>query len=161
MVRTTLPIFSRDARFLEEKTMKYNLRPATPDDLDELEIRYEQVMKPYVELTHRWDPDHFRKNFDSSHSQIITINGQNAGLLTFKETRFLIQLLDIQLWPEFQKLGIGTAILTGLTDRADRLGLPITLRVLNGNPAKSLYERLGFQKTEDLENAVAMKRNPQ
>ena len=141
--------------------MKYNLRPATLQDLDELELRYEQVMRPYVELTHAWDTGHFRKNFNPTQSQIITVDGHNAGLFRSLETRFLIRLLEIQLWPEFQNQGIGTAILKNLIARADRLKLPITLRVLNGNPAKSLYLRLGFVETELLENAVAMRREPQ
>jgi len=141
--------------------MNYNLRPATFHDLEELEFRYEQVMRPYVELTHSWDPGHFRKNFDPTQSQIITVNGRNAGLYRFAETRFLIRLLDLQLWPEFQNQGVGTAILQSMTARADRLKLPILLRVLNGNPAKRLYERLGFVDSELLENAVAMRREPQ
>ena len=141
--------------------MNYNLRPATQDDIDELEIRYEQVMRPYVELTHRWDPGHFRKNFDPSQNQVITVGGQNAGLLKVNETRFHIRLLDIQLWPEFQNRGTGSAILQSIIARADRLKLPIILRVLNGNPARRLYQRLGFVEVELLENAIAMRRDPQ
>ncbi|MDB4544488.1 GNAT family N-acetyltransferase [Akkermansiaceae bacterium] len=141
--------------------MNYNLRPATLDDIAELETRYEQVMRPYVELTHAWDHRHFRKNFEPSQTQVITIHGQIAGLLKLIETRSHIRLLDIQLWPEYQNQGLGTIILQNIIARADHLKLSIILRVLNGNPAKSLYSRLGFVETELLENAVAMQRKPQ
>ena len=47
--------------------------------------------------------------------------------------------------PEYQGRGTGTAIILDLIAQARALQLPVTLHVLDVNPARSLYERLGFR----------------
>ncbi|MDT7724366.1 MAG: [ribosomal protein S18]-alanine N-acetyltransferase [Actinomycetota bacterium] len=49
--------------------------------------------------------------------------------------------------PEFQRLGIGTSLLTALLKRADGLLAPVFLEVrTDNNPAIALYERYGFTR---------------
>jgi ribosomal-protein-alanine N-acetyltransferase len=49
--------------------------------------------------------------------------------------------------PEFQRLGIGTSLLTALLERADGLQAPVFLEVRTDNtPAITLYERYGFTR---------------
>ena len=47
--------------------------------------------------------------------------------------------------PEFRGRGIGTALVTELFAEADASGRSVSIHVERNNPARRLYERLGFQ----------------
>jgi ribosomal protein S18 acetylase RimI-like enzyme len=51
--------------------------------------------------------------------------------------------------PEFQRDGIGTELVRRMLQRAKELDVPVRLRVLRVNPAKRLYERMGFVVTSE------------
>ncbi|WP_211451462.1 GNAT family N-acetyltransferase [Collimonas antrihumi] len=80
------------------------------------------------------------------HARIVSMNGRDIGLLkAYKEpTRW--NIAQIQIAPEFQRQGLGRAIIEKVLNEASRDQLPTTLRVLTGNPAKRLYETLGFRE---------------
>ena len=139
--------------------MKYNLRPATAEDIDWLDPFYEKIMRPYVELTHEWNPTVFREKFKPSNSQIIQVDEEDAGLLKHEILEGHIFLWDIQLAEQHQGSGIGTDILLNLQAEAVKLGLPIRLRVLKGNPALQFYQRHGFGILEELDNCFEMEWN--
>ena len=46
--------------------------------------------------------------------------------------------------PAYQGRGIGTALIMALVTEANQQRVPLTLQVLKVNPARRLYERLGF-----------------
>ena len=60
-----------------------------------------------------------------------------------------IRLMDISLLPEQCRKGIGTALLQWLQAEARCNDQPLRLHVAPENPARRLYERLGFQLIED------------
>ena len=54
------------------------------------------------------------------------------------------------LAPHLQGRGIGAGVLGGLLEQCDRDGTLVRLNVLQGSPARRLYERHGFRlETED------------
>ncbi len=53
--------------------------------------------------------------------------------------------MDITLAPAFRGLGIGSQLVRDLMDE----GRPVTLHVEAFNPARALYERLGFTAAQD------------
>lgn len=60
--------------------------------------------------------------------------------------------LTIALLPEYRGMGIGSQLIAALLDAAKTRYIAICLSVSLGNPAKRLYERLGFEvigKNED------------
>jgi ribosomal protein S18 acetylase RimI-like enzyme len=57
-----------------------------------------------------------------------------------------------------QRQGIGTRVLQMLTEEARRVGKPITLGVVKINPARRLYERLGYPRTHEDRHKVYMLR---
>ncbi len=66
-------------------------------------------------------------------------------------------LRHIQICPEFQGKGIGTLILKQLLCEAKNASATVVLNVLDVNPSKQLYERLGFRVIEEREKSVKMR----
>ena len=62
--------------------------------------------------------------------------------------------------PEHQGRGIGERALQTVLQAAQADALPVTLKVLKGNPAKRLYERLGFETVDEDERQFHMRRLP-
>lgn len=127
----------------------YTLRPATDDDYDFLYDLHRLVLRAYIEplwgWNEEWQEEYFRKKFNPRHRQIILVDGRAAGVLVVEEYPDYLYLGLIELLPEFQKLGIGTAIINRLKSEACAKGKPVRLHVLRTNePARRLYERLGF-----------------
>jgi ribosomal protein S18 acetylase RimI-like enzyme len=65
-----------------------------------------------------------------------------------------IRLVDIALLPKFRKQGYGSAAIRELFE----LGKPVTLHVSIDNPARNLYERLGFVEVARDEVYAEMRR---
>jgi GNAT superfamily N-acetyltransferase len=57
-----------------------------------------------------------------------------------------------------QRRGIGTAVMHRLIDEAAGTGRPMTFGVVRRNPARWLYERLGFRVTNEDEREFYMRR---
>lgn len=70
-----------------------------------------------------------------------------------------MRIIEIQLLPEFQGHGIGTALLQRELRFADARGLPVRLQVLRENRARTLYERLGFRVCGETDTHFLMERN--
>jgi ribosomal protein S18 acetylase RimI-like enzyme len=75
-----------------------------------------------------------------------------AGLLLLRTEPSELFLGRVYLVPEYQNSGIGTHLLRQLMIRAEREQKPLRLRVLVNNPARRLYERVGFRLTHSTEH---------
>jgi ribosomal protein S18 acetylase RimI-like enzyme len=99
-----------------------------------------------------------RARFDSA--QIILLSGEPIGMLKVIREGAVWELLQIQLTPERQGAGWGTRIVRGLIADARRAGVPLRLSVLRANPARHLYERLGFIVAEEGPHSYEMQLSP-
>ncbi len=129
--------------------MNYALRPVTLTDYDFLYDLNKATMKMLVEKTWGWDEEfqqsHFRQHFTTTDTYLITVGNCNAGKLQCEKTAHSIFLATIQLLPDYQRKGIGTAIIQALISEARADNKDITLQVLKANSAaKRFYERNGF-----------------
>jgi ribosomal protein S18 acetylase RimI-like enzyme len=129
--------------------MAHSLRTVSDADYLWLWSLKRETMRAYVEQTWgKWDDDaqaeRFRRNFVPDHVQIIVLDGQDAGLLHVVRSAEEIRLVNLQVSPEFQNRGLGTAVMHGLLAEARGAQLPLCLQVLKVNPARRLYERIGF-----------------
>ena len=104
---------------------------------------------------------HYRGHYPNAESLVIELDGEPIGRLYVDRAPVELRLMDIALLPEHRGRGIGGAIVGGLIDEARAAGLPVTLHVEAHNPARHLYERLGFVVVEPgavydrMERAVA------
>jgi ribosomal protein S18 acetylase RimI-like enzyme len=53
--------------------------------------------------------------------------------------------VDLAVLPEYQRQGIGRLVLQGVQRQCAKEGLRFRLQVLHSNPARRLYDRLGFR----------------
>lgn len=81
--------------------------------------------------------------------RIVEVDGAAAGRFYVHRGSREIRLVDIALLPEYRQAGIGTRLVEELLAEAEARGLPVTAHVEVFNPARSLYERLGFAAVED------------
>ncbi len=71
-------------------------------------------------------------------------DGQDIGAISVRWSEEAALIADFEMLPAWRGRGIGTALLRGVIAAAEARGLPVRLRVLHGNRARNLYERLGF-----------------
>jgi ribosomal protein S18 acetylase RimI-like enzyme len=101
----------------------YTLRPVTEDDYAWLWQLKQRTMRAYVEQTWgTWDEGvqdiFFRQGFFPEKLRIIQAGGRDAGLLEVEQNSHEIFLLRIEIAPEFQGRGLGSAVIGDLAAAA-------------------------------------------
>lgn len=122
-------------------------RPATEADLPYLLALRRESMGPHLAAAglHGSDEDYLvrvRHRFDCA--EVLMLNGQAVGLLKVLREPGKWQVLQLQLASVVRGKGIGRRLLEGLLTDAACAGATVELSVLKANPAKRLYEQLGF-----------------
>jgi ribosomal protein S18 acetylase RimI-like enzyme len=129
----------------------YSLRDVADDDYAFLYALHEQTLRSYVERTWGWDDAdqhiRFRAEFDSvPRMKIVVCEGQDVGVLAVEESASSLFVRLVEIAPAWQRRGLGTRILETVAESGRSRGLPTRLQVLKVNPARRLYERLGFKE---------------
>jgi ribosomal protein S18 acetylase RimI-like enzyme len=140
----------------------WTLRPAGADDTAFLLCVYastrrdelagidwgEAQMQAFLEMQFRAQDRYYRQQFPGARFEIVEVGGCRAGRLCTDRSGEAIHLIDIALLPEHRCRGLGGAILRALLAEATEAPIPVGLHVELHNPARRLYERLGFVATE-------------
>jgi GNAT superfamily N-acetyltransferase len=138
-----------------------DFRPAVENDIDFLYTLHVATMKEYVDKIWGWDDafqeSNFRKNYVPAEIQIVMLDGEEIGMISLEHKVDEIFLRIIEIRPGYQRQGLGTAIIHTIINDATRQKKPVSLRVLKANPAKRLYERLGFRTIEETLTHYIMK----
>ncbi|MER7405713.1 GNAT family N-acetyltransferase [Streptomyces sp. NPDC000070] len=133
------------------------MRPAEPADIEPMAELRAVVMRRDLERLGRFDEDRVRQRlrdaFSPQHTSIIEADGTFAGSVALRpsETDENGHWLEhFYLSPGLQGRGLGSAVLRTLLTRTDAAGTLVRLNVLQGSPARRLYERHGFTvETQD------------
>ena len=155
-------------------TAEPRLRPVTDDDRPFLVELYGSVREP--ELAHvPWDDAtkrafveqqfsaqdaHYREHYPGATLDVIEVDGEPAGRLYVHRGPSDIRIMDIALAPPFRGRGIGTRLLRELIAEAEESGRKLSIHVEMNNPARTLYERIGFRPAGDHGVYVLMERPP-
>lgn len=126
--------------------MRWILRPATADDASWIAELRAVVMRPDLERLDRFDPvrvrQRFLDGFDPARTRVIVVDGADAGSIAARPTDDGTWIEHFYLDERFQGSGIGTQVLQAVL--AERHPLPWRINVLQGSPARRLYDRHGF-----------------
>ena len=123
-------------------------RSATQADSHFLYTLHKLALGPYVEATWGWDEafqgKRFRDEWEPTANQIVLLSGVPIGCLRVEDHDDHVFVDYIAIMPEHQRHGIGASLLRQVQVSAAPRGLPVRPNVLKVNPARALYERLGF-----------------
>ncbi|HST81627.1 MAG TPA: GNAT family N-acetyltransferase [Kineosporiaceae bacterium] len=126
----------------------WQLRPASPMDVEAVAELRARVLRADLERLGRYDGQRVRQRlrdgFAPEHTWVIDVSGAFAGCVSLRPTSDAHWLEHFYLAPHLQGSGIGTAVLHRLLTQCDRDGTLVRLNVLQGSPARRLYERHGF-----------------
>lgn len=130
------------------------LQRATAEDANYLCSLVETTMRFYIEESlGDWCASQARRAIhtylDAGNFSLIYFDGQRAGAISVGAYPDYIQLEQIYIEPNFQGKGVGSYLVSQLIGQAKEGSKPLRLRVLKSNPARKLYERLGFEVMDE------------
>ncbi|MEV4497106.1 GNAT family N-acetyltransferase [Micromonospora arborensis] len=132
----------------------WKLRRALATDVDAVADLRAVVLRADLERLGRYDEQRVRQRlrdgFAPAYTWVVEVDGAFAGCVALRPADDARWLEHFYLAPHLQGGGIGTAVLRELLEQCDRDGARVRLNVLQGSPARRLYERHGFTlETED------------
>jgi ribosomal protein S18 acetylase RimI-like enzyme len=107
------------------------------------------MQSAFLGQQHEAQHRHYRAVYADAERLIILRDAVAVGRLYLEPRDSTLHLIDISLVPERRGAGLGGAILADLVAQARTLGKAVSLQVEKTNPARRLYERLGFRTTAD------------
>ena len=134
----------RDELNMEFRKCKYS-------DADYILKLKELCIKWYIEIIYGWNTEvqrektihELQKHKDDM--RILIKDGKDIGVTTFYEENNQYVVGLIMIHPEYQGEGLGSKIIKEYIDLAKKSNKKIKIKVYKENPAKRLYERLGFK----------------
>ena len=147
---------------LQNRPVPIELRPALDYDFEYCRRLYFGEMSWIIEELHLHraaQETSFRKQWNSTQVRLIALDGTDVGWVqTIREDD---ELFVAQMFVDsrFQRKGIGTEVMRRLISEAAAFNLAVRLNVARINPARRLYERLGFRVTREDDRKFYMKRD--
>jgi ribosomal protein S18 acetylase RimI-like enzyme len=143
----------------------FTLRPASADDAPLFYSVIDRTMREFIVTTWgTWNEERVQReseeNSRSLNAQVIQVADISVGVFVVERCPTHIDIEQIYLLPEYQRQGIGTVLLNQLIVEASQHDIPVRLRVMVVNPAKSFYERFGFVITEATGDFFCMEKTP-
>jgi ribosomal protein S18 acetylase RimI-like enzyme len=138
-------------------------RPATDEDLPFLAALYastraeevaqtgwpEEVQRAFLQQQHEAQHVYYHRAYAGAEWLVLLEDGEPIGRLYLWEEDGDLRIVDISLLPSARGRGIGGALLRDLQADCARRGVSISIHVEIYNPARRLYDRLGFATIED------------
>jgi GNAT superfamily N-acetyltransferase len=144
--------------------LDWDIRPASVSDVEKVAELRAAVLRADLERLGRYDEQRVRQRlrdgFDPAHTWVIEVGGAFAGCVALRPAQDAQWLEHFYLAPRLQGSGIGSGVLRELLGRCDRSGVLVRLNVLQGSPARRLYERHGFAVESEDPVDVFMVRKP-
>jgi len=138
------------------------LRPKRDDDRPFLAMLYASTRQQEMDMVDwsdeqkraflQWQFDaqtaHYDQQYGGADFLIIEQNGVPIGRIYIDRREDEIEVIDIALLPECRGAGLGSRLLHEVLREAKQSGRRVMIYVENFNPARRLYDRLGFQHVD-------------
>jgi ribosomal protein S18 acetylase RimI-like enzyme len=146
----TLTIPSRDA---------ITYRPATPADVPFLRYLYgttredeirmvpwsDEQKAQFLDMQFNAQKRHYEEFYPQCEFLVMEADGKAVGRLYIDRRTDDIEIIDIALLPEYRGHGIGGVLLEEILAEGRETKRRVQIYVENFNPARHLYDRLGFR----------------
>lgn len=93
---------------------------------------------------------HYRQHYPDARYDVIERDDIAIGRLYVAEQSREFILMDITLVPASRGSGLGTQLCRAVMDEAAQKGKIVSLHVEDENPARRLYDRLGFVEVAEV-----------
>lgn len=137
---------------------RITLRPATGEDEDFLRCVYattrevEMAIVPwdegqksaFLDMQFRAQHTFYHAEFPDANYDVIEHDGVGVGRLYVDRRSSDIRILDIAILPDSRNGGVGTFLIREIMAEAAAANKTVSLHVETFNPARRLYDRLGF-----------------
>jgi GNAT superfamily N-acetyltransferase len=143
--------------------MPIELRPAIDHDFEYCRRLYFVEMRWIIEelnLDRTTQETSFRQQWNPAQVRMIVFDGTDVGWLQAMRQNDEFFVAQMFVDGPFQRRGIGTEVVKRLISEANELNLAMRLNVVRINPARRLYERLGFRVVSEDDRKFYMKREP-
>jgi ribosomal protein S18 acetylase RimI-like enzyme len=122
-------------------------RPASERDRGFVEEAHVAALGPIALVGYGWPKERLRAQFrtevDLACCEVISVDARDAGYISIEDKRAYWYIDAFAILPNYQRRGVGGAVLRGVLDEAG--WRVVRLSVLKTNRARSLYLRLGFR----------------
>jgi ribosomal protein S18 acetylase RimI-like enzyme len=142
--------------------LEIKLRQATPADTKFLWDAFRASMKDYItqargEWNEQREEYQLRHQLDLPAAQVICGNNLEVGFIIAPIKDSAREIHTICIVPEHQNRGVGTEVIRSVIAEGGTQKMPLYLSLLKVNPARRLYERLGFEVIEETKHHFRMK----
>ena len=143
--------------------MEYNFRNCNKTDFNFIMELKRKCFRWYIEKIYGWEENKqielTKQEMDDNLAdmKIIQVEGQDVGLFTFIQEENGDCLIGMfAILPKYQKHGLGTKILKDII--SEHPNTRLHLKTYKENPARFLYERMGFHKYDETDTHWLMER---
>ena len=140
-----------------------SLRPVASDDAELLFLIYAStreeelavvpwdasVKEAFLRMQFKAQDTYYRATYPDASYDLIVSGDEVLGRLYVDRGESTWLVLDVALLPEHRGNGIGTRLLQKVITEAKAAGKPVQIHVEHLNPARHLYDRLGFRQIDD------------
>lgn len=133
------PVTNDDQEFLYRLFAETNANTFEAAGLDRQQI--DSLLRMQFQAQHQ----QYQQSFPNSEDFVIESGRECVGRLWLCEHEPDFRIVDIRLLRDFQNRGIGSQVIRHCIQQAETQRKDLRLSVANNNPARHIYERLGFQ----------------
>lgn len=137
-------------------------RPTTPDDVPFLRHVYATTRvgemqrvpwtadqkRAFLDMQFNAQKEHYEQHYPRCDFLVIELEGECVGRLYIDRGETDIEIVDIALVPEVRGRGIGKMLLEEILEEGRVTGKKVGIYVEHFNPARRLYDRLGFRHVD-------------
>jgi ribosomal protein S18 acetylase RimI-like enzyme len=139
----------------EDAALLYRVYASTREEELALVSWTDEERDAFLRMQFAAQDTHYRRHYEGAQFSVILVGEEPAGRLYVYRTPREIRVMDVALLPAFRRRGIGERIFRDLFAEADACNQLVSIHVETYNPARRLYERLGFQPVDSGEIAQA------
>jgi ribosomal protein S18 acetylase RimI-like enzyme len=109
----------------------------------------ENQKEAFIAMQFNAQSQQYAMSYPQAEHSVILLNEDSIGRLIIDRGENEFTLVDIALLPTHRGTGIGTHLIEDLLAEAASARKPVRLNVWHSNPAKKLYEQMGFSSANN------------
>lgn len=120
----------------------------------------EEQRRQFLHMQFTAQHQHYQTHYPNASYDCILLDNELIGRLYVNREKNDIQLIEILLFSSHCNRGIGSYLISQLIKEANDSQRRITAHVEISNPARHLYQRLGFVETEKQDPYILIVKKP-